>query len=525
MLNGLHKKCRPFFLITIHWILMKYFILLLLSLSASAKVKLSDAIPYPFHEVQKTADGKNNELTILNSGIASLKLRLDMIRRAQNQIEVEYFIYGLDRSSKIITQELVLAAQRGVKVRILIDKSAAVFVFNEYYAKALSEKNIEVRYYNAAPLIQVSTIQFRNHRKLLSVDDKEAITGGRNLGDDYYDLSPKFNFIDTDVYVKGDIVSTMRKTFDAYFESNISEKPDFPKMPRNANIVSGTRNQNNAFKRLMKTYLEKTEAAKSFLVRTEQDENDIKKIDEIGEPILNNLKSHICPETTFTTDRPGATFINRLIEKYSDDYRFVRKTLYDKISTVDKSLLLVSPYMINNRYSHSLMDELLVNKVEINLYTNSLASTDAVYVAANLYLDINKWKKEGLNIHVHAGQYLNETPAFDDSIKNAKWGLHTKAHVYERSDSSEIMIGTYNIDNRSNHYNSEMAIFCKGNDELTSELKSSIQDRMREGLEITPDRSAIDKHGNKTSAMGIDPDNKLLMRLITLPSWFLKFLL
>ena len=492
----------------------------------NAQSLLADNIPYPFHEVQKATEGKINEWMILNSGLASLEKRLELIRSAKSHIEVEYFIYGEDEASKIVTQELILAAQRGVKVRILIDKSLAVFVFDEFYAKALAKHNIEVRYYNAAPVIFVSTIQFRNHRKLLSVDDRAAITGGRNIGDDYFDMSPKFNFLDTDVLIEGDIVKTIRLSFDEYFEADITQRPRFPKRPKDKVLktVNGKPrmvDNSNAVNR----YFKRVSDIKKFLTRSEEDQVLVDKIGTIGQEILATHKKHLCPEMTYTTDRPGGSFMTRLLHKYSDDYRFVRKSLYDKISKVDKAVILASPYMINNKYSHSLMDDLLDKKIDIQLYTNSLASTDAIYVAANLYVDVKGWAKSGIRIHVHDGLYMDETPVIDEAVKKAKWGVHTKAHVYEYKNDSEIMIGTYNIDNRSNHYNSEMVVFCKSSPELTAELKENIQSRMNEGFEILHDGQAINKNGERVNTMGASSENKLLMKLITLPSWLLKFLL
>lgn len=495
---------------------MKHFFLLgLLSFSALATEKLTDNIPFPFHEVQKASEGKSNSMMILTSGLGSLELRLQLIREAKTNIEVEYFIYGLDESSKLVTQELVLAAQRGVKVRMLIDKSAAIFEFDEYYAKVLAEYGIEVRYYNSAPLYRLSSIQFRNHRKLLSVDDSKAITGGRNIGNDYFNMSPHFNFLDTDVYVEGDIVKTIRLSFDEYFEAQIAERPKLPKEPR---LTKSPK---------MEKYIKRLADAEAFIQRTESDQVLLDKISELGQAELTKSQKHNCPETTYTTDRPGGNFKTRLVKKYSDDFRFVRKALFDKITHVDKRVTLASPYMINNKYSHLLMDDLLNRGIEIKLYTNSLASTDAVYVAANLYMDVPKWTQSGIKVHVHNGLYLDGTTVLNDEIKQAKWGVHTKAQVYEYQDSSlnEIMIGTYNIDNRSNHYNNEMAIFCRGSEALVQDLKGEIERLMYEGYEITASGQAVDKEGNSVNVMGANPDNKLLMRLITLPSWLLKFLL
>lgn len=474
-----------------------------LAFSAWSQPLLSDKIPYPFYVKH---DQGQNEVMSINDGMAAFQLRLEMIRRAEKSIEVEYFIYDVDLAGKIFTRELVKAAQRGVKVRILIDKSKPIFEFDSYYAKALSQHGIEVRYYNKASLVRISTVQFRNHRKLITVDDKEAITGGRNIGDDYFDLSDHFNFHDTDIYVRGPVAQVMRESFDKYFEHKISQRVTFP----------GEKS---------KKFEEKSLAAAAFLEESQEEIDAKERLATVGKKILDSKKLYVCPELTYVSDGPGANFFQRLNPKFDEKYKFVRKVLFDKLHTVDKSVLISSPYLIANSHSNKMMKALLNKDVEISVYTNSLASTDAVYVAANLYYDVFKWTKKGINIYLHDGIYTNNNPEMEEKIQKAKWGTHSKVQVYESSNFSEAMIGTYNIDNRSNFYNSEMAVFCKGNDAFTKVVKDEIMDMTNRGIKINSDGTASDRDGNKKSVFGSDTKDLKLMRLIFLPSWILKFLL
>lgn len=491
---------------------MKTFICFFLILMCQAwaqedKALLSDMIPHPFYQKQLNQD---NQVMHLPDGMAAMQLRIEMIRRAQKQIEVEYFIFNNDMAGKIISRELIAASQRGVKVRILVDKSLPIFVLNNFYAKEFAKNGVEVRYYNKASIVRISTVQFRNHRKLLSVDDSEAITGGRNIGDDYFDLSEKFNFNDTDIYVRGPIVKVIRESFDAYFEHKISERPKLPRPEVE------TENEK---------YLEKTAKAEAFFKLSKEEEIIREKMATIGKKRLEAQKIYTCPEITYVTDAPGANFFSRLNPKFDEKYKFVRKTLFDKLSRVDKSVLISSPYLIANSHSNKLMKSILKRGVKISVYTNSLASTDAVYVAANLYYDAFKWVRRGIDIHLHDGLYTNDNPDLDEVIQRAKWGTHSKVQVYESSDSTEAMIGTYNIDNRSNFYNAEMAIFCKGNDEFTKEVKDNILKLAQKGIQLNGDGSATDRDGNKKSVWGSNKKDLKVMRLIFLPSWLLKFLL
>lgn len=485
------------------------FFIFTLTLSAFAKGGLSEIIPYPFYEIQ---ENKGNKVMVVDNGVAALELRLQMIRRAQKNIEVEYFIYNTDLAGKVLTRELVAAAKRGVKVRLLIDKNIATFRLNSYYAHELAEHGVQVKYYNDAPVVKISTVQFRNHRKLISVDDVEAITGGRNIGDDYFDMSHEFNFNDRDVYVTGPMVKVMRESFDEFFHHEMSVNPKRPKRSKN--------NEDRASR-----WDKKVAKAKEFL-EPSPEETLIRSLSaEKGQPVLDSSKLHDCPTATYSTDAPGANFKTRLEEKFLEKFRFLRQTLAEKTLEVDKAFTLSSPYLIHNKRTRNIMAHMVNKKVDINVYTNSLGSTDAVYVAANLYLYIKAWARAGIKIHLHDGTFVHEGPAMTEEAEKSRWGTHDKTQVYEASTHSEVMIGTYNIDNRSNFYNTEMAMFCRGNDELSQEVKESILRRAYKGIAIQSDGSGIDAKGLPRNIHAAGKKQVLMMKFITLPSWLLNFLL
>jgi putative cardiolipin synthase len=485
-------------------------------------------LQYPYYEEQISSMQNNlrNVMMVSNSGIASLQLRLDMIKRAEKSIEVEYFIYNQDQAGRILTQALVEAAKRGVKVRILVDKSLPVFALDAHIAKELKQHGVDLRFYNDASILEVSTAQFRSHRKLFVVDDKEAITGGRNIGDDYFDLSEHFNFLDRDIYVKGTIVKAMRESFDGYFKHKVTENPKAPVKPRKM-TASFSRERRRSLKRQykqkLKNFFAGIENAKDFLSQNDLDREMLKKIEEISRPILDSKKYYDCPQATYAADVPGARFSRRIKDDFTDRYRVLRKVLAEKVGNIDKEIIVSSPYFIHNGHTQSLMDSLIDKKVDIEIYTNSLGSTDAIYVAANFYKDVFKWQKAGVVPYIHDGKFIPEHETISEGVKTAKWGTHSKTQVY---DNNEVMIGTYNIDNRSNYYNSEMALFCKGNYELTKEVVDNIHSRSRSGYKITGNREAVDSkniesdvYGNPTTA------SKFIMNAIAIPSILLKGLL
>lgn len=168
----------------------------------------------------------SHDMRIINSGLGSLYARIDMIRRAKTGLDIEAYIFNpKDKSSQIILQELEAAAKRGVKVRMLLDKAPLVMKVDDFMADEFKKRNIEVRFYNPG------LSHFRNHRKAMVRDGEELITGGRNFSDEYYDLSEDFNFLDRDASVEGPIVSSIKTTFDNFWNSKLSKTPRAPQEP------------------------------------------------------------------------------------------------------------------------------------------------------------------------------------------------------------------------------------------------------------------------------------------------------
>ena len=480
---------------------------LLLSLHSMADAEtLRITIPHPYYVNQPRSI---NQVMLLDNGLAALQMRLDIINRAEKNVEVEYFIYKADKSGKLITLALQDAARRGVKVRILVDKAINLAELTKWHSREFLKLGIELKYYNDVPFILPMSAQFRDHRKLISVDDKEAITGGRNIGDDYFHMSEEFNFNDRDVYVKGPIVAAMRESFDQYFYHKITTPTDELKTPKKPG----------------EKYLRKYNETIDFLNETEESVAVRARVEELARPILNASKLHICPDATFATDAPGLRSDLPLKKEKLKKFRFLREAIFDRIRNTSKSLIVSSPYMINNHATLDLMEETISRGVDVRIYTNSLASTDALYMVANTYLKIMLWSQFGVKTWLHNGKpYLNDV-IFDQKAATAKWGSHDKTQIYESETFSEVMIGSYNIDNRSYHFNTELAFFCRGSDEFTKEVKDSVVSRSEQGFLFMPDGTATNKAGEKVNVYGAPKKQVILMKALALPSWFIRYFL
>src|SRR3954463_1804239 len=160
-----------------------------------------------------------------DQGAASFNRRLELIASARRSIALEFFIYDVDDASRLLTQALIRKAREGVQVRILVDFSAPVFQLKPAYARLLSEAGVQVRYYNTSAFYRLVSVQHRSHRKLLIIDGTTVMTGGRNIGNDYFDLSERYNFLDSDLEVSGPIVKTVLQSFEVYWNSQLASLP------------------------------------------------------------------------------------------------------------------------------------------------------------------------------------------------------------------------------------------------------------------------------------------------------------
>jgi putative cardiolipin synthase len=474
---------------------------------------------YPYYKVSKATGKVDNKMMIIDSGVAALHKRMDMIRRAKKTLELEYFIYEPDLSGKILSTELIKKAKEGVKVRVLLDKSITVIRFDEYYAREFEKYGIDLKYYNRG--MDPITAQFRNHRKLIVMDDQEAIVGGRNIGLEYFDLHPEFNYHDRDVWVKGPIVKAMVDSFEEFWKHPTSIEVPHATISEFSRLHRGTMRRDDVRYR---AHLEREKEAAAFFKEDKELIDAKNRTNKIGGDIIASSKIHSCPKAVFATDKPGGSFSNQVqFKKYRKEYRHLSTYLRHKLANVKESLILDSPYFMLNQETDKLLKQILADKKDLFIYSNTLHATDALYVSANFYRIIWDLIDLGAVVYGHDGRFYNETDTVYPETKNVRYGNHAKTMVF---DDDTIAIGSYNVDNRSDFYNTEMVVFCEGNKELADELKEHIFFRAYNGIKFTEKEHGIDSKGKNVSAFGSASEKTIkLMKAIKLPSKWLEFLM
>ncbi len=512
----------------------KLFITNLVLLNFSLLFSLFAKDDFPFLQVvEDSVSNPSNKVQILNSGMSALEKRLQMIELAKKSISIETFIFDPShRSVRLILQALLEKAKSGIHIRILVDagpgtwklRSKHVDALNELCKESASCKPIELRMYNRIPapsLFFISSLNFRNHRKMFLVDDDQGLTGGRNLADEYFDLDLEYNFMDRDVYVNGPVAKTMRLSFDRFWYGPMSIGME---KLRYARIVDATEDEigENRYgdgpgyedlQNIKKDYWGKTvkNLAVSFATN-KSDKELLKRVRLLGKKLLNDQPVGGCQKLTFVSDKSGWKRSDFVIGKAEytrkdlEEARLVEKNILMYAAKAKKSVVASSPYMIATGQSKETVEQIISNGVELTLMTNSLYSTDGVQVAAMFYDKLPYWLGNGIKVFIHPGKFFPYSEVFPE-VKNTRWGTHAKTYLY---DDDSFMIGSFNMDNRSSFYNTEAAIFCEGNIELVAKLEEDMSLRRSHFLQIKDSHSAIDSDGNEVGIYGTDNFLKIL---------------
>jgi putative cardiolipin synthase len=388
-----------------------------------------------------TRSQEAHQLTLVDDGPTSLAKRLQLIDQARESLELEFFIYDVDLASRILTQRLIQKAHEGVRVRLLIDFATAPSELGPAYAAALRAEGIEVRYYNVVQPYLLLSVQHRSHRKLLVADGKVAITGGRNMGDEYFHISESFNFIDSDVVIEGPIVQSLRQSFEMYWSSPFAAEPKPLAFP-------GT----------------KEARARDFVTYNERDRRIADFITEHSPELLARLVSHPCSDLTFVTDFPGVQQLHRR----------VFQVLSQVFLEAKQRIIGESPYVIIGPGGVEILKQLAARGVETTILTNSLRSTDAFYTVSALFATLPTLAHTQLSLHSYDGTAAAALLDIPLPVTN-RWGLHAKRAVL---DDDTVVIGTYNIDPRSANLNSEMILVCRSSPALAQQMLQSIQARL-----------------------------------------------
>ncbi|WP_345889930.1 phospholipase D family protein [Paraburkholderia sp. Cy-641] len=382
---------------------------------------------------------------VLSSGTDALQMRIALARAATKTLDMQYYIANEDTTGKLLLGAALYAADHGVRVRMLVDDLNFMDI-DRTMAGLNTHKNIEIRVFNPFGsaqegmferttnlFTQIGHFTRRMHNKAMIADNQLAIVGGRNLGDEYFSASETLQFRDLDVLAAGPIVADVSASFDDYWNSGIA----YP--------LSVLNKQTFDQKELDQT-------------RDDLREHWRENADPYNAKPLNAtpLASQIASEQLDLTWAPAefAADLPEKIEHPSPDYVSPpMQRLFQLMRDARHDFLIISPYFVPHEAGVKAAGELTQRGIRIAVLTNSLAATDAVAVQAGYSPFRVPLLQQGVDLYEFKPR--QDTPRARLVGSSSRASLHAKTYVI---DHQILVIGSMNLDPRSAHLNTELAL-------------------------------------------------------------------
>lgn len=418
-----------------------------------------------------------NVVTLLNIGGNALAARINLIRAAQKSIDIQTYIWANDDAGLLVLDELVEAARRGVKVRILADQLSSLNDPVLLARLARASANLHIELYNptfdsahknyveyaAGVVCCFRSFNQRMHNKLFLVDGKVGIVGGRNYANEYFDWDPQMDFIDRDVIVAGPAAAQMSKSFEIFWHA-----------PR-AVPLAQLRDVNREI--LKYPFTSRPWSEPQFA-----DPQRVARMRAAAEDPLF-LQQQLLERSIevgavdYFYDLPSKD-----MAVHGPDSRELTRDLMRMIAGAQHQIVLQTPYLVLTRRARGIFRALHQRKppVRVIVSTDSLASTDAVPVYALSYKHHKKYLVDyGFEIHElkprpsDASSMLADYPRLSGfgaerasphrggraPLKPGQPGprlaMHAKSLVV---DGRIAMVGSHNFDPRSANINTESGI-------------------------------------------------------------------
>jgi phosphatidylserine/phosphatidylglycerophosphate/cardiolipin synthase-like enzyme len=406
---------------------------------------LSDYLA-PFQDKMQHSTG----VYVLEQGTEAMFSRAWLSEQAQQTIDVQYFIFSPDNIGLIAMDYLVRAAQRGVKVRLLVDDIMIDATGNELL-KLAAHPNFSIKIYNPMAnmgknfvdkLVNLATdfhgFNQRMHNKTFTVDSKIAITGGRNVADEYFGYDHTYNFRDRDVLLLGQTTRDIQSSFDQFWHHPLSVA---------VNELVETKNTPNINYDALHQY------ACNPLNYLPEIREKITNLPAIFKNIAQSGDLHWIKDVQYLSDEPGKNKGNDFLGGggLSTD------KLISLIKTAKSTVTIQTPYLVTTELSRTLFKQLVDRGVTVKILTNSLSSNDNLEAFSGYQRDRAALLNTGVDIFEFKPNAKVRQKVMADvmqgKLKNMPiFGLHAKSMVI---DDDITVIGTFNLDPRSANLNTE----------------------------------------------------------------------
>ena len=379
-------------------------------------------------------------------GVDALATRILLAERAEVSIDVQYYLIKSDIVGRTFFRALLRAADRGVRVRLLLDD-----MFTSGYdvglAALYSHPNFEIRIFNpfqrgaagrvGSAVTNFSRINRRMHNKSFTVDNQITLIGGRNIADEYFGVREDSAFGDLDVLAIGPIVQEVSDMFDTYWNHETAfPVPAFVKE------------------------LDDPESALNELRDRLEDANEEIRTTKYAGAVRERIYDYIAEDENIFTWAPYELVVDspdKGIKSRAAEAESIKTGLIRSLGSATEEAIIVSPYFVPLKSGIEAISELQASGVDVTIITNSLAANNQFTVHSGYSPSRKPLLEAGVKIwEVRPDATVAGTEFIDAS--GAKATLHTKAFIVDRR---EIFIGSFNFDPRSANINTELGVVIK----------------------------------------------------------------
>jgi putative cardiolipin synthase len=393
----------------------------------------------------------------LDHGMDALAARLALADAAQQTLDVQYYIWHRDTTGVMVLDRLVAAADRGVRVRLLLDDAGNTPRDGNLLAID-AHPNIEVRIFNPATsrtlkflnyFFEFERLNRRMHNKSYTADGSATIIGGRNIGDEYFDANEELAFADLDVLAVGPVVQEVLYSFDQFWNDRAS-------IPIHVLARNNSQQVEPA-------------AIRDLLATAANHNDDAAYRQQVSRSPLANVfrdgyaGDYLWGQARLFYDAPGK------IDNTRTDARELMPQLELQMGAVKKELVIVSSYFIPKKSGVAFLRRLAQRGVRVRVITNSVTSTDVFFVHSSYA----RYRRELLKAGVELYEIKSDAKVWSkrDTARRRKKetalsapsraSLHTKAFIFDRELT---FIGSLNLDPRSIVHNTEIGMLVKNPD-------------------------------------------------------------
>ena len=382
----------------------------------------------------------------MDDGINALASRLLLAYRAEKSIDVQYYLIKNDIVGRTFVLALLDAANRGVRVRLLIDD-----MFTTGYDVGLaaldSHPNFEIRIFNPfrrgaagrslGAVTEFGRINRRMHNKSFTVDNQITIIGGRNIADEYFGAREDAKFGDLDVVAIGPVVQEVSNMFDTYWNHQAA----LPAL---------------AFVKELDNPAVQLEALHERLKQSRDDIRDSKYAAAVSSKALEYVESdnslYDWAPYQLVVDSP-----DKGIKSKAKDADSITTPLIESLRSAEKEMIIISPYFVPLKSGIKALSEIQKSGVDVTIITNSLAANNQFTVHGGYAPSRKPLLEAGVKIYeVRPDAEIAGTEFVNAG--GAKATLHTKAFIV---DDKEVFIGSFNFDPRSANINTELGVIIR----------------------------------------------------------------